>query len=58
MATDVSKEEWNQPRCWSEPSRYITVADPFTPELGACIEHAEMGHAGVEPDVENVVTLS
>src|SRR5471032_3657437 len=19
---DVSSEEWNQPRCWSEPSRY------------------------------------
>ena len=21
-ATDVSSELWNQPRCWSEPSRY------------------------------------
>ena len=21
-------EEWNQPRCWSEPSRYITVSGP------------------------------
>ena len=23
-----SSEEWNQPRCWSEPSRYITVSSP------------------------------
>ena len=23
-----SSEEWNQPRCWSEPSRYITVSGP------------------------------
>ncbi len=23
-----SSEEWNQPRCWSEPSRYITVSWP------------------------------
>ena len=25
---DSSSEEWNQPRCWSEPSRYITVSAP------------------------------
>ncbi len=23
-----SSEDWNQPRCWSEPSRYITVSLP------------------------------
>src|SRR3954462_2356508 len=23
-----SSDEWNQPRCWSEPSRYITVSLP------------------------------
>jgi isoleucyl-tRNA synthetase len=22
MATDEINEDWNQPRCWSEPSRY------------------------------------
>ena len=22
MAIDVNNEDWNQPRCWSEPSRY------------------------------------
>ena len=21
----VSKDDWNQPRCWSEPSRYISA---------------------------------
>src|SRR5262245_49804263 len=21
-ASDINNEEWNQPRCWSEPSRY------------------------------------
>src|SRR4029079_9991645 len=25
---DSSKEDWNQPRCWSDPSRYITVSAP------------------------------
>ena len=25
---DSSSEDWNQPRCWSEPSRYITVSGP------------------------------
>src|SRR5580700_125678 len=23
-----SSDDWNQPRCWSEPSRYITVSSP------------------------------
>src|SRR6185437_14010340 len=23
-----SSDDWNQPRCWSEPSRYITVSLP------------------------------
>ena len=23
MATELSRDDWNQPRCWSEPSRYI-----------------------------------
>ena len=23
-----NSDEWNQPRCWSEPSRYITVSGP------------------------------
>jgi hypothetical protein len=22
---DVSSDEWNQPRCWSDPSRYISA---------------------------------
>ncbi len=22
---DVSSDEWNQPRCWSEPSRYMSA---------------------------------
>src|SRR3954451_21869590 len=25
---DSKSEEWNQPRCWSEPSRYITASGP------------------------------
>src|SRR5438132_1438607 len=25
---DSSSEDWNQPRCWSEPSRYMTVSGP------------------------------
>src|SRR5678816_4240966 len=24
-ASDISNEEWNQPRCWSEPSRYSST---------------------------------
>src|ERR1700754_4935592 len=23
-----NSDDWNQPRCWSEPSRYITVSSP------------------------------
>ncbi|MNM99786.1 hypothetical protein D3C81_1123550 [compost metagenome] len=28
MAQPVSKDEWNQPRCWSEPSRYRSARGP------------------------------
>ena len=61
-----SSEEWNQPRCWSEPSRYITVSAPpsglrlMPASAGKCFgifQHEGVGRAGIEPDVENVVDL-
>ncbi|MNN47587.1 hypothetical protein D3C81_1620150 [compost metagenome] len=30
MAQPVSSEEWNQPRCWSEPSRYRSARGPVS----------------------------
>ena len=59
-------EDWNQPRCWSEPSRYITVSEPPSllaldagkaGEMHRVFEHEGMRRAGIEPDVENVVDL-
>ena len=26
-AMEVFKDDWNQPRCWSEPSRYISAGN-------------------------------
>ncbi|MNY19839.1 hypothetical protein D3C86_1532930 [compost metagenome] len=34
MAAPVSKEEWNQPRCWSEPSRYRSARGPWSWPIG------------------------
>ncbi len=61
-----SSEDWNQPRCWSEPSRYITSSSPPSRsaldageagEVDGVLEHVGMGRAGIEPDVEDVVDL-
>jgi hypothetical protein len=54
MATEVMSEDWNQPRCWSEPSRYRS-AGARSP--AAALQHAGVGDAGVEPHVEGVVDL-
>src|SRR5262245_57655098 len=29
-AIERSKEDWNQPRCWSEPSRYMSARNGFS----------------------------
>ena len=54
MATDVSSDDWNQPRCWSEPSRYRSAGNGSS---GALLQHAVMRHAGIEPDVQGVADL-
>ncbi len=65
-ATEVSSEEWNQPRCWSPPSRYRHLRCAFA-LLEGCIcgfqlriglADGEPAGAGVEPDVENVGFLA
>src|SRR4029077_5727815 len=50
-----SSDEWNQPRCWSEPSRYITVSEPpsafrlMPAKLGKCFGSSST-KACVEPE--------
>ncbi|MNM99969.1 hypothetical protein D3C81_1125490 [compost metagenome] len=34
MAQPVSSDEWNQPRCWSEPSRYRSARGPVSWPIG------------------------
>ncbi|CSI16310.1 Uncharacterised protein [Vibrio cholerae] len=29
IATEEMRDDWNQPRCWSEPSRYISASAPL-----------------------------
>ena len=53
-ATEVSSELWNQPRCWSEPSRYRSAGVRIS---GHSSRHAVMRHARVEPDVHDVGDL-
>ena len=61
-----SSEDWNQPRCWSEPSRYITVSLPPSTlrlmpakprKVHGVFQHEGVGRAGIEPDVADVVDL-
>ena len=30
VAIEVSSEDWNQPLCWSEPSKYISTGVPMS----------------------------
>ena len=55
MAQLVSRLDWNQPRCWSEPSRYMS-AGHFCPCEAA--QHREVRRAGVEPHVDGVGDLA
>jgi hypothetical protein len=48
---DSSSEEWNQPRCWSEPSRYRSR--PATCR-SARLQHEGVGRAGIEPHLDDV----
>ena len=52
----VSSEEWNQPRCWSEPSRYRSAGKP---SAAACEPRITLRcvEPGIEPDVQHVVDL-
>ena len=61
-----SSEDWNQPRCWSEPSRYITVSRAAIDlaldagearKMHGVFQHESVGRAGIEPDVADVVDL-
>ena len=61
-----SSDDWNQPRCWSEPSRYITVSPPPSAlrlmpakprKVHGVFQHERMRRSGIEPDVADVVDL-
>ena len=63
---DSKSDDWNQPRCWSEPSRYMTrslTAVAHALEAGEAwevlrvIEHEGVRRARLEPHVENVAHL-
>src|SRR5271163_2167309 len=58
-----SSEDWNQPRCWSEPSRYITTSEPpsclrFMPARpGKCLASSST-NACVEPESNQTSRMS
>src|ERR1700675_1169230 len=33
LPTEVRIDDWNQPRCWSEPSRYMNAGAPPRPKI-------------------------
>ena len=53
---DTSSEEWNQPRCWSEPSRYRSAGKRAFGRVRA-LQHREVRGARIEPDVDGVLDL-
>ena len=50
VPTASSSEDWNQPRCWSEPSRYRSA--------GQGRPRASSTKAWVEPDSNQTSTMS
>src|SRR3954468_14287758 len=60
---DSSSDEWNQPRCWSEPSRYITVSLPpsilrlMPASVGKCLGSSST-KACVEPESNQTSQMS
>ena len=65
-AADSRSEDWNQPRCWSEPSRYMILSDPpsrtrwMPARPGKCLGSSSVkasSRARIKPDIENVVDL-
>src|ERR1700682_1966582 len=58
-----SSDDWNQPRCWSEPSRYITVSSPpstwrrMSPIPGKCTRSSST-KAWVEPESNQTSQMS
>ena len=51
VASATSSELWNQPRCWSLPSRYMSDGQARS---GVARQHGLVARARVEPDVEDV----
>ena len=51
VASATSSELWNQPRCWSLPSRYMSDGQA---RFGVARQHGLVARPGVEPDVEDV----
>ena len=51
-ARPTSSELWNQPRCWSLPSRYKSAGQR---EPGPEWQYGLVARSGIEPDVEDVV---
>src|SRR6187455_3666796 len=56
-------DEWNQPRCWSEPSRYITASGPpsclrLMPESDGKCFGSSSTKACVEPESNQTSQIS
>ena len=54
VPTAVRIDDWNQPRCWSDPSRYMNAGIAQPEILG---QHGAMARSRLEPDVEDVAFL-
>ena len=52
MASATSSELWNQPRCWSLPSRYMSAGQV---EAVVARQHRLVARSRVEPHVEDVL---
>src|SRR5215468_4115654 len=60
---DSSSEDWNQPRCWSEPSRYITASVPpsclrLSPVKAGKCPGSSSTKACVEPESNQTSSVS
>src|SRR5450755_620020 len=58
-----SNDDWNQPRCWSDPSRYITVSSPpstlrLTPASPGKCTGSSSTNAWVEPESNQTSQMS
>src|SRR5579863_3893594 len=57
-ASESSSEDWNQPRCWSEPSRYTSARQSAGRGLFGCCSSFRRMRTAREDEPESIHTSS